>query len=293
MEVNTKVVSFGQIKEWVAHGKTEDALDALVLKAGDFGTEASLLNARFENLKRRIIGGTISEENRNVETNSINEAILALMEEIQENKGKRKETKTQAKSGGGVLKRGVSFFGNGIKWAFILSIVMAIAIPSIIKSMKESSAAAAAAVERIEIRNSFYGGAEEVPENENIKTIYLDQGTANNNWFDIQITNVSWDDQQVVLEMKLQNYTANTDIQISAFELSDLDQDLRILLSDAEASRLGNIVLEGEEIKTLEMRFDHHIGDSKSFVLASLFKVSGIDYEEATSLAFYLTEEQN
>ena len=103
MDANTKVISFKQIRECVAHGKTEQALDMLASKAGEYNTEASLLNARFENLKMRIIGGTISEENRNVETNSINEATLALLDEIEENKGKKKKTTVAEPQAGMVL----------------------------------------------------------------------------------------------------------------------------------------------------------------------------------------------
>ena len=282
METNTQVVSFEQIREWVAHGKTEAALDALALKAGDFDTEASLLSARFENLKMRIIGGTISEENRNVETNSINEAALALTDEIQEHKGKKKKTAPVANGKAGVVKRSASFLGNSIKWMFIFSIAIAVALPSILKSMKKSTAA----VERIEVRNSFGE-----PGNESSESFYIDQDVANNEFFDIKVTNMSWNAHQIILEIRLRNYSESA-IQIPSFELTDVNTETRVMINEADSAYSGIISLESEEIKKLEMKFDHVIGDSKVFALGASFDVPGTTVEEEwTTLFFQLMKE--
>jgi len=278
MEANTKVASFEQIRKWVAHGKTEEAIEALALKAGDFDTEASLLNARFENLKRRIIGGTISEENRNVETNSINEAVLALMNEIQENKGKRRKTASGANPKAGAFKRGFSLLGNGMKWAFFISIAMAIAIPSIVKSKKKG----VAAPERIEVQSSFYGGEE------NGATFYVNQNSPNNDWIHYEITNMSWSENEMVVEFMVANLSG-VEAQVGLFELTDMDKGLRVPVKEEVVEPLKTTALMGGESRGHTMKFDYAIGNSRAFMLTTYFIIPDIDIEEATSLQFQLT----
>ena len=80
---NKNRINFKELKLEIAKGNTEMVLEQLIELNNSFSDYIILLNSRWKNLKREVLGGTIEKRIADIESNQITKSILELMNEIE------------------------------------------------------------------------------------------------------------------------------------------------------------------------------------------------------------------
>ncbi len=113
----------------LSEGETENALNLLLAQENVYRAELTLLKARYENLKKKVMAGSISEREEKLEINSINAAIMEAVEGL-----KKASKSTEIPSAKTTRTKNSRSLTKTVLLGFLalllLIIIAAIAIPS-------------------------------------------------------------------------------------------------------------------------------------------------------------------